>query len=54
MGKLQMLTALTLINIAIASAMISNDYDEIQQYQAEQAQIEQPVIRSSDTNQGNS
>ena len=49
-----MLTALSLINIALASAMISNDYDSIQQYQADQIQIEQTVIRSSDSNKGNS
>ena len=49
-----MLTALSLINIAIASAMISNDYDDIQKYQADKVQIEQTVIRSSDSNKGNS
>lgn len=49
-----MLTALSLINIAIASVMINNDYDEIQQYQADQIQIEQTVIQSSDSNKGNS
>ena len=49
-----MLTALSLINIAVASVMISNDYDEIQQYQKDQVQIEEPVIRSSDSSKGNS
>ena len=49
-----MLTALSLINIAIASTMINNDYEKIQQYHAEQIQIEQTVIRTSDSNKGNS
>ena len=49
-----MLTALSLINIAVASVMIANDYEDIQQYQADQIQIEQPVIRSSDSGKGNS
>ena len=49
-----MLTALSLINIAIASVMINNDYEAIQQYQTDQIQIEQKVIRSSDSNKGNS
>ena len=49
-----MLTALSLINIAIASTMIHNDYEDIQQYHSEQIQIEQPAIRSSESQQGNS
>lgn len=49
-----MLTALTLINIAVASVMINNDYDDIKQYQAEQIQAEQTIIRSSDSDKGNS
>lgn len=48
-----MLTALTLINIAVASVMISNDFDSIQQYQADRVQIEQTVIRTADSGKGN-
>jgi len=49
-----MLTALSLINIAIASVMINNDYEAIQQYQTDHMQIERTVIRPSDSNKGNS
>ena len=49
-----MLTALTLINIAVASTMISNDYESIKQYQAEQVQIEQPETLANLTSKGES
>ena len=48
-----MLTALSLISITVASVMISNDYNEIQQH-SDQIQIEEPVLRSSDSSKGNS